>query len=95
MELIIFLLIFGLALFGYNRLMGYKKGQIVLDLEERYTDQSKYVEAVKRELVEEGRSVDYKGNGKFLIDGKTYILVERNDSMGGGIIQRTILMPEK
>ncbi|MEZ2459009.1 hypothetical protein ACBR55_10560 [Salinicoccus roseus] len=95
MELIVFLLIFGLVLFGYNRLMGYRKGQIVLDLEERYTDQSKYVEAVKHELVKEGRSVEYQGKGRFLIDDQTYILIERNDSMGGGMIQRTILKPEK
>lgn len=28
MELIVFLLIFGLVLFGYNRLMGYRRGRL-------------------------------------------------------------------
>ncbi len=30
-----------------------------------------------------------------MVDGNRYTLVERNVSMGSGILQRTILQPEK
>ncbi|MFC3474506.1 hypothetical protein ACFOJ8_05200 [Salinicoccus sesuvii] len=53
------------------------------------------MKAVEQELSAQGRQVEYKDKGRFLIDGQTYILIEHNVSMGPGVVQRTILAPEK
>lgn len=95
MEIIIFLAVFGLCLLGFNWLMGYRKDHITIDLDERHTDFREYVNAIQSELVKQGKEVSYKGNRKFIIDGRTYIFIERNVSMGGAPLQRTILKPEK
>ncbi|TFE00713.1 hypothetical protein E2626_11065 [Jeotgalibacillus salarius] len=75
----------------FNWLMGYRKGNITIDFEERYFNQKEYVEAIKNKLENEGREVYYEGNGRFKIDGKHYLFIERNVSMGGVPMQRTIL----
>ncbi|WP_243291476.1 hypothetical protein [Bacillus sp. FJAT-47783] len=75
----------------FNWLMGYKKGNIVIDFDERYFNQKEYVEAIKNKLINEGRNVQYIGGGKFIIDGKKYLFIERNVSMGRVPMQRTIL----
>lgn len=95
MQIVLFLAIIGLCLFGFNWLMGYRKGYINIDLDERYMDFGEYVKAIQDELVKQGREVSYKGNRKFIIDGRSYIFIERNISMGGVPLQRTILKPEK
>lgn len=95
MEIILILIMFGLCLFGFNWLMGYRKNHITIDLEERYTDFTEYVKAIEDELMKQGRKVSYQGNRKFIIDGRAYIFLERNISMGGVPVQRTILKPEK
>ncbi|MDZ5713514.1 hypothetical protein [Jeotgalibacillus haloalkalitolerans] len=78
-------------LFLLNRLMGYKKGNIIIDFDERYYKFSEHVEAIRNKLEDDGRDVDYMGNGKFRIDGRDYLFIERNVSMGGVPMQRTIL----
>ncbi|WP_226036577.1 hypothetical protein [Aquibacillus saliphilus] len=83
------------SLFLFNWLMGYKKGNITIDFEERYFNQKEYVEAIKNKLQNEGKEVYYKGNSRFKIDGKNYLLIERNVSMGGVPLQRTILKLKK
>ncbi|QDP39840.1 hypothetical protein [Radiobacillus deserti] len=83
------------SFFLFNWLMGYKKGNIIIDFEERYFNQKEYVEAIKDKLQNEGKEVYYKGNSRFKIDGKHYLLIERNVSMGGAPLQRTILKIEK
>lgn len=95
MKLILFLAILGLCLAGFNWLMGYRKNHITIDFDERYVDFKEYIEAIQNELVNQGREVSYIGNRKFIIDGQTYIFIERNVSMGGVPLQRTILKPEK
>ncbi|MCG1010763.1 hypothetical protein J4760_12105 [Salinicoccus sp. ID82-1] len=50
MELVIILIAIGLGFFIYRRLRGYRQGQIILEMDDRYSDQTKYVEAVQREL---------------------------------------------
>jgi hypothetical protein len=95
MKLILFLAILGLCLTGFNWLMGYRKNHITIDLDERHMDFKEYIEAIQNELVNQGREVSYIGNRKFIIDGRTYIFIERNVSMGGVPLQRTILKPEK
>lgn len=42
-------------------------------------------------LEDEGREVYYKGNSIFTIDNQTYLFIERNVSVGGVPLQRTIL----
>lgn len=98
MELWTFLLmipVFILMLMGFNFLMGYRKGHIQIDFEERYTDFNEYVQAITNELIAEGREVEYTGYRRFRIDGREYIFIERNVSMGGVPLQRTILKPAK
>ncbi|TVT27755.1 hypothetical protein FO441_08595 [Salinicoccus cyprini] len=95
MEIILLLVLIVLGYIGYRWLMGRRKEEIVLELDDRYKDPAKYVEAVQHTLTEEGRTVEYKGNGKFLIDGRTYTMMEHNVSMGPSVVQRTILQPEE
>ncbi len=85
--------ILGLAFFNF--LMGYRTGNITMDLDDRYIDLNKYVKAIMAELESQGRAVEYKGNRRFIIDGKPYTFIERNVSMGGVPLQRTILKPVK
>ncbi|WLR42490.1 hypothetical protein LC087_17610 [Bacillus carboniphilus] len=79
----------------FNWLMGYRKGNIVIDFDERFFNRDRYISAIKKKLESEGRMVEYKGGGRFLIDGKTYLFIERNVSMGNVPLQRTILKLEK
>ncbi|WP_339146803.1 MULTISPECIES: hypothetical protein [unclassified Sutcliffiella] len=95
MEIILLLIIFGLCLFGFNWVMGYRKDHITIDFDKRYKDFREYVKAIEDELVKQGRKVSYQGNRKFIIDGRAYIFIERNVAMGGIPVQRTILKPEK
>ena len=74
--------------------MGYQKGNIILDLDERYFNWNEHVEATKVELEEQGRQVVYNGDGEFNIEGKTYLMIERNVRMGVPL-QRTILRIQK
>ncbi len=78
---------------GFNWLMGYRKNHIQIDLDERYIDYNEYVRALKNELSGQGKDVEYLGNRKFKIDGKKYLFIERNITMGGVPLQRTILKP--
>lgn len=94
-SIIIFILIFGGVLTGFNFLMGYRKNHIRIDFDERYTNHKEYVLAITRELENQGRDVFYKGNRVFLIDGSRYIFIERNFPIGGVPMQRTILKPDK
>ena len=95
MQIIMVLAVFALGLFGFNKLMGYKKDNIVFDFEDRYTNQEAYVKAILSELEKEGREATYQGDATFMVDGRRYTLVERNISMGPGILQRTILQAGK
>lgn len=79
----------------YNWVMGNQKENIIINFEERYFNQKDYVAAIQTKLESEGREVYYKGNGNFVIDGRKYLFIERNVSMGGVPMQRTILKLEK
>ncbi|WP_254901276.1 hypothetical protein [Tuberibacillus sp. Marseille-P3662] len=78
-------------LYVFNKLMGYRKGNITIDLDNWYTDFDDHIEAVKQELGKQGRTVTYQHNRHFIIDGKSYILMKRDVPMGGAPLQRTIL----
>ncbi|MGM0854858.1 MAG: hypothetical protein ACQEWI_19975 [Bacillota bacterium] len=73
--------------------MGYRKGYIQIDFEERFFKEEEYIEAIRKELEQQGNDVKYKGNRTFIVDGRTYLFIERNVSMGGVPLQRTILKP--
>ncbi|GAA0415974.1 MAG: hypothetical protein ACQEWU_07205 [Bacillota bacterium] len=93
--MILFLIFLVLCLLSFNWVMGYGKGNIAIDLDERYVNYAEYVKAIQYELVKQGREVNYKGDGIFIIDGRSYIFIERNVSMGGIPLQRTTLKPER
>lgn len=95
MEILFLLILIAFGFLGLNWLMGYRNGNITLDLDDRYIHLNDYVKAVKEELEKQGKTVDYKGNRLFLIDGRKYHLIERNVSMGGVPLQHTILQRVK
>ncbi|WP_420486126.1 hypothetical protein [Gottfriedia acidiceleris] len=88
MEFIFILIFLIVGVFGFNWLMGYRNQNITLDLDERYLN---LIEYAKAELESQGKTVDYRGNRLFIINGKQYHLIERNVSMGGVPLQHTIL----
>ncbi|MBN8237170.1 hypothetical protein JF544_18140 [Halobacillus kuroshimensis] len=93
---VIVILVSGFGLYMlFNWLMGYRKGHIQMDLDQRYFDFGPYVKAVLAELKDRGYEASYEGNGIFSINGRRYVFMERNVSMGGAPLQRTILKPDK
>jgi hypothetical protein len=95
MEIILAILIGVGMLLLFNWLMGYGKGHIQIDFDERYSRKKEHIEAIREELEKQGKEVHYQGNGHFIIDGKPYLFIERTVSMGGVPMQRTILKPIK
>ncbi|GKV70326.1 hypothetical protein NCCP2716_28240 [Sporosarcina sp. NCCP-2716] len=93
MNVLIAILAAGAALFGFNMLMGYRKGNITLDLDQRHQDLRKQAEDVTKELEKQGKEAAYKGNGFYVIDGIDYAVRPQNVSMGGAALQRTVLIP--
>jgi len=91
MEGFIFIVLLIFIFIGFNYFMGYRRGNIVLDLDNRYTNFTEYMQAIERELIEQGKDVQYQGNGEFIINGKKYVMQERNVPMGGVPLQRTVL----
>lgn len=89
------IIVFAVALFLFNLLMGYKKGNITLDLDGRHTNQKEQAHAVVNELKKQGMKVEYSGNGQYVINGKAYVVHQRNVAMGGAPLQRTVLVPVK
>lgn len=95
-NLVIGLVVFSLLFLGFNWLMGYQKGNIIIDLDTRYRTLNKeYIEAIIENLEDRGKTAQYEGNRQFLIDGKRYTFTEKNVSMGGAPLQRTVLKPLK
>ncbi|ADU32242.1 hypothetical protein [Evansella cellulosilytica] len=78
-----------------NYLLGYKKHQIIIDFDERYTDVTEHSQAIVKKLAEQGKVVELVGNRRFIIDNKHYFFTERTINIGGVPMQRTILVPQK
>ncbi|MEL3972733.1 hypothetical protein AAEO50_10615 [Rossellomorea oryzaecorticis] len=95
MGIILAILISAGMLFLFNWLMGYRKGHIRIDFDERYFKEKEHIEAIRTELEKQGKEVHYQGNGHFIIDGESYLFIERTVNMGGVPMQRTILQPIK
>ncbi|REJ07177.1 hypothetical protein [Halobacillus trueperi] len=97
MEIFIFPLLFTpFLLIGYfaYQSSGYKKGNIVMHLDDWYKDYNKYVKAIEIELRNRGKKVNYLGNFRFEIDGELYILHPQIVTNARVPTQRTILKPE-
>lgn len=92
--MLIIVTVVALILF-FNWLMGHKKGNIIIDFEERHFNRNEYVATIHSKLESEGREVSYEGNSLFLIEGKKYLFLERNVNVGGVPVRRTILQPVK
>lgn len=98
MQVLIFIiLIIPFLLVGYfsMKYSGYKKGNIVLHLDEWYKDHGKYVKAVEHELKRQGKVARYMGKSQFYIEGKHYRLNKTIERPSGVPTQRTILQPVK
>lgn len=87
--------VISLLLFFNSYWMGYKKGNIVMTLDEHYTNLNEYVPAILAKLYEEGKAAHYLGDRKFEVEGKSYVLVERTVSIGRVPTQQTVLTPEE
>lgn len=86
---------FVVMLFFFNMLMGYRKGNISLELDGRYTNLTDQAKAVTEELEKQGKTVEYKGDGQYLVNGRSYTVIKRQVSMGGAPLERTVLVPQK
>lgn len=82
-------------LFFFNMLMGYRKGNISLELDGRYTSLTDQANAVTAELKKQGKTAEYKGDGQYLVDGRSYVVLKRQVPMGGVPLERTVLVPQK
>lgn len=91
MEFILFMIIAVVFYITWSYFIGNRKNSITLDLDNRYSHFPEYVKAVQKELEQQGRNVEYLGNGNFLIDGKKYEMHEANAPIGIVPLQRTIL----
>ncbi len=60
----------------FNTLMGYRKGHIQIDFDERPIDHQAYVEAIEKELIERGHDVHYEGDYTFIVDEKPYVFLK-------------------
>lgn len=87
--------VFILVLFGFNKVLGYGKGNITMELDGRYTNLTEQANAVTAELKKQGKDAEYKGNGRYLVDGLYYVVHKRAVAMAGVPLERTILVPEK
>ncbi|WP_039043646.1 hypothetical protein [Sporosarcina sp. ZBG7A] len=94
-SLFITISIFVVMLFGFNRLMGYRKGNITLELDGRYASLTDQANAVTEELRKQGKSAEYNGDGHYVVDGLSYVVLKRNVGMGGVPLERTVLVPDK
>lgn len=81
--------------FFYSYWMGYKKNNIVMTLDNHYKNLKEYVPAILTKLYEDGKSAHYLGDGKFEVEGKKYVLVERTVAIGHIPTQQTVLVLEK
>lgn len=94
--IILAIVVFFVVVFGFNRILGPKKEDIKLDLDERFANPDKQAEAIKQELKNQGKEVEYKKNGHFIVDGKPYIMQTQSELGGAGIShQSTVLKPIK
>ncbi|MBY6037702.1 hypothetical protein KUV80_13610 [Fictibacillus nanhaiensis] len=91
MMFIYILITFLLSLLFFNWLMGYKKGNITLTLDDRYYDLKTHGDAIVAELEREGKQAVYKGDRDIFVNGKPYVFIERTVPIGGVPMQRTIL----
>lgn len=94
-SLFITISIFVVMLFSFNRLMGYRKGNITLELDGRYASLTDQANAVIEELRKQGKSAEYNGDGHYVVDGLSYVVLKRNVAMAGVPLERTVLVPEK
>lgn len=96
MEFIILIVAVGAMFwFYYVFLLGYRKKSITLTFDNRYYSLDEHVAAIEQKLTLDGRSVRYLGDRQFVIDGKTYLFLERTVSVGGVPMQQTILKRQK
>ncbi|MCA0972087.1 hypothetical protein LCM20_15880 [Halobacillus litoralis] len=89
------LLPFALLFYFAFKYSGYRKGNIVLHLDEWYKDHGKYVKAIEKELREQGKEAYYMGKFRFVVEGKRYKLNPIIETVGGVPVQRTILEPDE
>lgn len=88
--------VFIVVIFGFNRVLKPKKEDIKLDLDRRSGNPDKQAEAIKKALEDQGKEVEYKKNGRFIVDGKAYIIQIQSELGGAGIShQSTVLKPIK
>lgn len=95
-DIILAIVVFFVIVFGFKWILGSKKGDIKLDLDSRFENPDKQAGAIKQELENQGKEVEYKQNGHFIIDGTPYIMQAQSELGGAGIShQSTVLTPIK
>lgn len=96
LDVVLAIVVFFVIVFGFKWILGSKKGDIKLDLDSRFENPDKQAGAIKQELENQGKEVEYKQNGRFIIDGTPYIMRAQSELGGAGIShQSTVLTPIK
>src|SRR5699024_10712154 len=96
LDVVLAIVVFFVIVFGFKWILGSKKGDIKLDLDSRFENPDKQAGAIKQELENQGKEVEYKQNAHFIIDGTPYIMQAQSELGGAGIShQSTVLTPIK
>src|SRR5699024_4145743 len=96
LDVVLAIVVFFVIVFGFKWILGSKKGDIKLDLDSRFENPDKKAGATKQELENQGKEVEYKHNGLFIIDGTPYIMQAQSELGGAGISHKsTVLTPIK
>src|SRR5699024_20414 len=96
LDVVLAIVVFFVIVFGFKWILGSKKGDIKLDLDSRFENPDKQAGAIKQELENQGKEVEYKQDCHFIIDGTPYIMQAQSELGGAGIShQSTVLTPIK
>src|SRR5699024_9845739 len=96
LDVVLAIVVFFVIVFGFKWILGSKKGDIKLDLDSLFENPDKHAGAIKQELENQGKEVEYKQNGDFIIDGTPYIMQAHSELGGAGISHPgTVLTPNK
>src|SRR5699024_12882896 len=96
LDVVLAIVVFFVIVYGFKWILGSRKGDINLDLDSRFENPDNQAGAIKQELDNQGKDVEYKQNGHFIIDGTPYIMQGHNELGGDGIAhQITVHTPTK
>ncbi|MED3982098.1 hypothetical protein [Priestia megaterium] len=95
MQLLYMVLFLVLIFWGITSFIHYRNQTIKVRLNKHYTNAVEWIEAVKQELENQGKSVSYEGDFLFKIDEKPYEIAARNMSIWSTSLYHILLQRQK